>query len=144
MIVSRMVSSMYFLMSSLAFFLIALHISACSIRCLLSPFSAISRGFVIRACVGDDILDFTYVMVSLMLSMSSSSCSVLNWFLNSCWNSIFFDPIRVACTLGGVLIIILFLSTSKSSLMLLITSVITFNVDLVDDCYVCDDVWSVC
>ena len=82
-------------MSSLVFFLIVLHISAYSIRCLLSPFPAISRRFVIRARVGDDILDFcgllialatfdalvgwiVSVMVSLILSMSSSSCSVSN------------------------------------------------------------------
>ena len=85
-------------MSSLAFFLMVLHISAYSIRCLLSPFSAISRRFVIRARVGDDILDLcgllialdtldalcwiTPVMVSLIMSMSSSSC-VSNRFLNS-------------------------------------------------------------
>ena len=43
-------------MSSRTFFLMVLHISAHSIRCL-SPFSAISRRFVIRARVGDDILD---------------------------------------------------------------------------------------
>ena len=97
-----------------------LHISAYSIRCLLSPFSAISRHFVIRARVGDDLLDFCglinalatldalfwimSVMVLLMVLMSSSSCSVSNRFLNSSWNSIFFDPIRVASSLGGVLV----------------------------------------
>ncbi len=42
--------------------------------------------------------------------------------LNSSWNSVFFDPIRVASTLGSFLVIISFLSTSTSSLMLLITS----------------------
>ena len=46
------------------------------------------------------------VMASLMASMSSSSCSVSNPFFNSCWNAIFFDPIRVASTLGGLLVII--------------------------------------
>ena len=86
------------------------------------------RRFAIRARVGDDILDFSgllvvlatldalcwimSVMVSPMVSMSSSSCSVWNRFLNSSWNSIFFGPIRAASTL----------------------------VDLIDDCYVCDDV----
>ena len=50
--------------------------------------------------------------------MSSSSCNVSSWFLNSSLNSIFFDPIGVAFTLSS-------------------------NVDLVDDCYVCDDVWPV-
>ena len=67
-------------------------ISAYSVRCLSSPFSIISRRFIIRARVDDDILDFSglliglatldalcwimAVMVSLMVSMSSSSCSV--------------------------------------------------------------------
>ena len=66
---------------------------------LLSPFPAIFRRFVIRARVGNDILDFRgllialatldalcwimSVMVSLMVSMPSSSCSVSNRFLNS-------------------------------------------------------------
>ena len=75
-------------MSSLAFFLIVLHVSAYSIRCLLSPFSSISRRFFIRARVGDIILDLSglvitlasldalcwsmYVIVSLMVSMTSS------------------------------------------------------------------------
>ena len=43
------------------------------------------------------------MMVSLMVSMSSSSCSVLNIFLNSTWNSIFFDAVCAASTLGGLL-----------------------------------------
>ena len=108
-------------MSSLVFFLIDLHISAYSIRCLLSPFPAISRRFVTRARVGDGTLDICgllfalatidalcwiiSVMVSLMVSMSSSSYSVSNRFLSSSWNSIFFDPIRVASTIGGLLVI---------------------------------------
>ena len=62
------------------------------------------------------------MMVSLMVSMLSSSCSVSNRFLNSNWNSIFFDPIRVASTLGGLLVIKYFLSTSTYILMLLIAS----------------------
>ena len=45
------------------------------------------------------------VMVSLLVSMSSSSCSVSNRFLNSSWNAIFFDPVCVASTLGGPLVI---------------------------------------
>ena len=44
--------------------------------------------------------------------------SVSNRFLNSSWNSIFFDPIRVASTLGGLLVIYFFLSTSTSNLIL--------------------------
>ena len=59
MIVYRMISRLYFLMSSLAFFLMVLHISAYSIRCLSSQCSTISRRFVIRAHVGDGILDFS-------------------------------------------------------------------------------------
>ena len=52
-------------MSSFVFFLMVLHISAYSIRCLLSPCPAISRRFVIRARVGDDILDFCGLLVAL-------------------------------------------------------------------------------
>ena len=85
-------------MFSLAFFLV-LHISVYSIRCLLSPFPAISSRFVIRDRVGADILDLCGIVIalatlnalcwnmsvifSLMVSMSSSSCSVSNRFLNS-------------------------------------------------------------
>ena len=59
-------------------------------------------------------------MVSLIVSMSSNPCIVSNRFLKSSWNSIFFDPIRVASTLGSLINV--FLSTSTSSLMLHITS----------------------
>ena len=45
------------------------------------------------------------MMVSPMLSLSPSSCSVSNRFLNSSWNSIFYDPIYVVSTLGGLLVI---------------------------------------
>ena len=124
-------------MSSLALFFMVLHISVYSIRCLSSPFSTISRRFIIRARVGDDIIEFSgllivlatldefswimTLMVSLMVSMSSSSCSVSNRFLNSSWNSIFVEPICAASTLGGLLAINFFLSTSTSNLMLIIT-----------------------
>ena len=40
------------------------------------------------------------MMISLMVSMSSGSCSVSNRFLKSNWNSIFFDPICGVSTLG--------------------------------------------
>ena len=106
MIVSRMISRLYFLMSSHALFLMVLHISAYSVHGLSSPFSTISRLFVIRDRVGDDILDFSYLLialatldalcwvVSVMVSlMASRSCSFSNRCLNSCRNSIFFDPI---------------------------------------------------
>ena len=138
-------------MSSLAFFLMVLHISAYSIRFLLSPFSAISRRFVIRARVGDNIVDFsgllvalatvdalcwiTSVVVSLMVSTSFSSNGVSNRFLSSSWNFIFFEWHLVLIASWSY---IFSLSTSTSSLMLLIT-----NVDLADDCYVCDDIWPV-
>ena len=52
-------------MSSLAFFLMVLHISMYFIRCLLSPFPAISHRFVNRARVGDDILDFCGLLIAL-------------------------------------------------------------------------------
>ena len=87
--VSRMISRLYFLVFSLDFFLIFLHISAYSSRCLSSPIPTNSFRFVIRARVGDDILDFSGlsnalatfvalcwikpVMFSRMVSMSSSS-----------------------------------------------------------------------
>ena len=123
-------------MSSLAFFLMVLYISAYSIRCLLSPCSTISRRFEFRARGGDHTLDFcgllialvtldalcwiTSVMASLMVSMSSSSCSVSNRFIGSSWNSIFFDPICATSTLGGLLVINFSLSTSMPNLTLLI------------------------
>ena len=133
MIVSRKISGLYFLMSSLAFLLTVLHISAYSMGCLSTPFSNSSR-FVTRARVGDDILYFSgfyiavatldalcrimSVIVSLMVSMSCSSCSVSNRFRNSSWNSIFVDTICAASTLGGLLVINGFLFTSTSSLKL--------------------------
>ena len=54
-----------FLIYSLAFFLMVLHISAYSISCLLSPLPAISRRFVIRARVDDDSLDFCGLLIAL-------------------------------------------------------------------------------
>ena len=45
------------------------------------------------------------VMVSLMVSMSSSYCSVSNRFLNSSWNSVIFERICVVSTLDGLLVI---------------------------------------
>ena len=52
-------------MSSLDFFLVVLYIFEYSILWLLSPFSVISRRFVIRASVGDDILDLCGLLISL-------------------------------------------------------------------------------
>ena len=108
-IVSHMISWLYFLKSTLAFFLMVLHISAYSIRCLSSLFPTISRRFVIRSLVGKAVLNFKgllialatrdalcwimSVMVSLNVSMFSSTCSISNRFLNSSCNSIFFGLI---------------------------------------------------
>ena len=82
MIVSRMISWLYFLMPSLVFLLMIFYISAYFIRCLSSPFSTISRRFVTRARVGGLLIALATLdapcwnvsfMVSLMVSMSSSS-----------------------------------------------------------------------
>ena len=54
-------------MSSLGVFLMVLHISAYSILCLLSPFPAICRRFVIRARVVDDILDLCGLVFALAI-----------------------------------------------------------------------------
>ena len=77
---------------------IYVHITIFLIRCLSSSFCIVSRRFFVRARVGDDILNFSgllialatlatlcliiSVMVSLMVAMSSSTC-VFNRFLNS-------------------------------------------------------------
>ena len=151
---------MYFLISSFAFFPIVLHISAYNIRWLSSPFSTISRHFVIRPRVGDDILDSSRllialatldvicwimsVMVSLMVSMSSISCSVSKRFHNSSWNSIFLVPICAVSILSDLFVINWFLSTSTSSFDVAHNhSVVTSNIDLVNNCYVCDDIWPI-
>ena len=44
-----------------------LRISAYSISCLSSPFSAISRRVAIRARVGDDILYFVGLLIALAI-----------------------------------------------------------------------------
>ena len=76
-------------------------------------------------------------MFSLMVAMSSSSCSISNRFLNSSWNSIFFYPIFVASTLGDLFVINIFpchlhFDVAHNH------AVVTSNVDLVDG--VCDDI----
>ena len=136
MTVSRMNSSLNFLMSSLAVCL-----WSCIFRHTLFVFGIAFfhdfRRFVIRARVGDDILDFSgslialatlgalcwimSVTVSLMLSMLSNCYSFLKRLLYSSWNLIFFDHIRVTSTIDGLLIKICFLYTFTSSLILLIT-----------------------
>ena len=64
-------------MSFIAFFMV-LHISAYRIRCLLSLFSAISCRLVIRACVGDDILDLCGLLTVL------ATLDFLTRFVGSC------------------------------------------------------------
>ena len=56
-------------------------------------------------------------MDSLMVSMSTRTCSSSNRFVNSSWNSVIFNPICMVSTLGGLLVIHIFLS----NLMLLIS-----------------------
>ena len=57
-------------------------------------------------------------------------------FSNSSWNSIFFDPMCMVSTLGGLLLIDFVFSISNYYGM-------TSNVDVVDSSYVCDDIWPV-
>ena len=75
MIVSRMISWLYYLMSSVALFFMVLHISAYSVLCFPSPFSTVSRRFVIRAHIGDDLLHFSDVLIS------SASVDALCWII---------------------------------------------------------------
>ena len=65
LLLSHSSSWMYFLTSALAFFLMVLHMSAYFDRCLLLPFSAISRRFIIRASAGNDILDLCGLLIAL-------------------------------------------------------------------------------
>ena len=65
MIISRMMCCMYFPMPSFAFFFIVLHISAYSVRCFVWQFSTISRDFLNRFRVGDNILHFSVLLIAL-------------------------------------------------------------------------------
>ena len=66
-------------------------------------------GLLIALGTRDALSWIMYVMVSLMVSMSSGSCSVSNRFFNSSWNSIFFlYPICVGSALGGLLVVDVF------------------------------------
>ena len=65
MIVYHMISWLYFLISSLGFLSMVLHIFAYCIRCLVSQFLAISRRFVIRARDGDDNLELCVLLIDL-------------------------------------------------------------------------------
>ena len=81
-----------------------------------------------------------YVMISPMVSMSSSYCRVLNRFVKASWYSNFFDPICVASWwplrhhLFPFHVVYVQFDVARNQ------PVATSNVDLVDDCYVCDDV----
>jgi len=126
-----MIIWLYVLVSFFAFFLKILHICEYSIRCLLSPFSTISSRFVIRACVGDDILDVIGLLLACVrVSMSFISCSASYRCLNSIWKS---RHQHCASSVSYV-----------QSDVAHNHFVAIFNVDLVDDCYVCDVVWPVC
>ena len=92
-------------MSSLTFLLTVLRIYAYSIHCLSSPFSTISRRFLTRARVGDDILDFSGLLVAL------ATLDVICWIM-----SVMTLPMAV-----------FFLSTSTSNLMLLITILLSLQ-----------------
>ena len=95
-IVSRISSKLCFRISSIAFFVMVLHISTCSMWSLGVLFSIISLRFFIRALVGDDIFGFfcflvcfampnalcwiISVMFLFRLSMSSYSSIAVNLF----------------------------------------------------------------
>ena len=72
------------------------------------------------------------MMVSLMVSIPSSSCRVSNQFLNSSWK------VSLSSICFPFHLYLQFDDVAHNQ------SVVTSNVDLVDDCYVCDDVWPVC
>ena len=75
-VVSRMMSWLYFLVSSLAFFLMVLHISTYSNHCLSSLLPTIFCRFIIRAYVCDDILDFSGSLIAL------ATLDVLSWIMS--------------------------------------------------------------
>ena len=59
-------------------------------------------------------------------------------------HSIFFDTISAASTLGGFLAIIFAFNLYIQFDVAYNHSMVTSKVDLVDDCYLCDDIWPVC
>ena len=76
-----------------------------------------------------------------MVLMSSSFCSVSKRFLNSSWNAIFFDSTCVASTTWWPLGHLFFPFHPYVQFDVVHNqSVVTSNVDLVDDCYICEDV----
>ena len=66
MVGSRITSILVVFPNVLSLFFIAyFSVPYIAIRCLLSPFSTISRRFIIGACVGDDIIDFSDLLDAL-------------------------------------------------------------------------------
>ena len=61
----HVISWMHSLLSSFAFFLMVLYISADALRCLTSPFPTCSPLFVIRVSVGDGIIDLSSLLIAL-------------------------------------------------------------------------------
>ena len=160
MTVSRMLSLLLFLMSYLTFVLVVLHISVYSIRCLSSPFSTNSLGFVIMASISDDILEFSSLLIALAIhARFVGSCM---WCFRSwcrCYLVLVVSRIGFSVRLGirsSVVLFVwyVFLVASGSLLFhfhLYVQfnvarnhSVATSNVNLVDDCYNCNDVCPVC
>ena len=148
MIVFRMISWLYFLMS----FLLSV---GWSCICLHIPFIAY-HWFIIRAHVDDNILEFSGLLISLftldmlcwiislMVLLWCLCCLVLvvSWIWVGIRSSLILF-VWYRSTLGSLL----FINVSFPSLLPVRCSLPFcghFNVDMVDDCYVCDDVWPVC
>ena len=151
--ISRIISWLYFLMFSFAFFLMVLQIFANSNRYLSSLFPTISRHFAIKTCVGDDILDFNGLLIALAtLEALCWITSVVVSLMMRCRLVLVVSRIGFSIRDGIRSSLILFvwhllLVTSWSSMFpfhLYVQfdvahnhSVVTSNVDLVDDCYIC-------
>ena len=107
------------------------------IRSLFSPFFTISRRFVIRARVGDYLLDLCDLLIAL------ATLDALCWIVSGCFTH-GVDVVLVVSQIGFSIrvrirsflillvwhllsVIMFFLSTSTSSLMLLITSLCHFQ-----------------
>ena len=67
-------------------------------------------GFLIALVTLDALCLIMSVMVSLKVSMSSSSCSVSNWFQNCTWYFTLFGRIYAASTMSNIGIYILHMS----------------------------------
>ena len=144
MIISRMISWLYFLMYVLLSFW-------WSCIFLYIPFIAY-RQFIIRAHVDDNILEFNGLLIDIYLLLTCFvglylwclCCLVLvvSWIWVGIWPSLILF-VWYRSILGSLLFIIV----SFPSLLPVWYSLpfcCHFSVDVVDDCYVCDDVWPVC